>query len=217
MPRGLPIRVQGDERMSCACRIPLSLPFSRSIYRNTPVPWSLISVSLQGATKKLVKFSVAPKHHHPPHSKSDKKSAKQCVLFLANLYTFPSGRKRRPAFEWPAGSWLRALGRVILYQFRAPSFRLFSGERVGSHKSQRAIQAVSDKTRVPPVSILRPGTAHLQSAPLQQIRTSSRSAQFLADHGTSRDARTTKWHDFAVKAVQNALKPNLLTTLRSPL
>jgi len=34
-----------------------------------------------------VKFSVAPKRHHPSHSKSDKKSARQCVLFLANPYT----------------------------------------------------------------------------------------------------------------------------------
>jgi len=33
--------------------------------------------------------------------------------------------------------WLRVFGRVILYQFRAPSFRLYSGERVGSHKSRR--------------------------------------------------------------------------------
>jgi len=120
------------------------------------------------------------------------------------------------------GYWLlakayEAFGRVILYQFRAPSFRLFSGERVGSHKSQRANSGGERHSRVLPVSILRPGTAHLQSAPLQQIRTSSRSAQFLADHGTSRDARTTKWHDFAAKAVQNARKPILLTTLHSPL
>ena len=49
-----------------------------------------------------VKSLVLSKCLHLSHSGRNKKSRKQCGLFLANLYTFLSGRKRRPAFEWPA-------------------------------------------------------------------------------------------------------------------
>ena len=35
----------------------------------------------------------------------------------------------------PASPWVS--DRLFLYHFRAPSFRLFSGERVGNHERQR--------------------------------------------------------------------------------
>jgi len=72
-----------------------------------------------------------------------------------------SKAKRTNSRSQRHGRWLRAFGRIILYRFRAPSFRLFSGERVGNHKSQRTNLCGQRQSRVPPVSILRPGiTSH---------------------------------------------------------
>jgi len=231
--------------------------FSPSVPRRTV---KTRTVSLQGFTSPCishVKSSISRKSTYLLHSIANKKSPKQCVLFLANPYTFLSKQKRlmaavvrghvsrevdestRPgapgldsetgdstpsirhksqknefmrSATWPLAASLLTRHSVSI---PCPILSLFSGERVGSHKSRKNEFIRSATNRVPPVSILRPGIAHLQSASLQQIGTSSQAAQFLAGHGTSRDARTTKWHDFAAETVQIALKSPLVTTLGS--